>query len=82
MFNSGAVDPELACKAPSDIETGAAQRGLDVYATLCRGGDFFSHAHLRDDAVQGIRDPRYRHAMKQLLLALMPPDVRAEEELD
>lgn len=82
VFNGKDVSPEQVCAAPSGVETGAAKKGLDVYAALCRGKDFFSHAHLRDEAVRGVGDPRYARAMEQLLLALMPPEDRAGEDLD
>ncbi|MFP3942711.1 MAG: hypothetical protein ACLFWF_02390 [Alphaproteobacteria bacterium] len=82
VFNSEDVSPEQACEAPSSIRERPVERGLEVYAVLCRGNRFFSHARLRDEAVGGIRDRRYRDSMEQLLLALMPPEDRADDELD
>jgi hypothetical protein len=82
VFNNAEITPQEVCEEPLEIRPGKAERGLDVFAVLCRGNNFFSHAHLRDNAVSGIRDPRYPDAMNQLLLALMPPEARRGGDFD
>ena len=72
LFNANYLSARTACREPEAAGARQSQGGLDVFAVLCRGGDYFSQAHLRDGSVQGETDPGYARSMMQLFLALMP----------
>jgi hypothetical protein len=72
LFNAKRLSARTACREPEATGARPADGGLEVFAVLCRGGNYFSQAHLRDGSVQGETDPGYARSMMQLFLALMP----------
>lgn len=80
LFNAGPVDGETACKSPARAGARKSDGPLNVFAVVCRGDEYLSQAHLRDDSVTGEKDSRYAKAMSQLFLAVMPPDEELERE--
>lgn len=72
LFNADYLSARAACRRPGATGARELDDGLDVFAVLCRGDDYFSQAHLRDSAVTGETDPGYARSMTQLFLALLP----------